>query len=127
MKRNAAHRKARKMSTRYGGGRGWRILFSAGWMLCGLMALALQFIIPEFAHVLHDLFGANLPLLTTLVATYVPWLMLAPIGVGLVWMYWPHPESRLKAAAVAGWVGMALMLMALATMYLPLWKLSQPV
>lgn len=109
---------------RHGGGLGWRILFVAGWMLCGLMALALQFIIPEFAAVL-DSFGADLPLATKLVGMLVPWLLLAPIGIGLVWMYWPRPASRLKAAVIAGWVGTALMLMAVATMYLPIWQMSQ--
>ena len=100
--------------------------FVVTWLLVIAFSVFSQFIYPAFID-LFSSFGSDLPLVTQLVMDGHSSLLLLPVVIGLLWAFWPVKTERLSVAALFGWLSIALMLMALASMYLPIIKMSMVV
>lgn len=97
--------------------------FAFAWILCVLLAAGAQTFIPAFADTLGS-FGSDLPALTQASQRFHPVALLAPLLVALVWQFWPNRAARLRAATIVSWVSIALIVLMMASMYLPLWAVS---
>jgi hypothetical protein len=98
-------------------------LFAFGWVLCVVLAAASQFFIPAFTDLLASL-GPGLPVLTRIAQTIYPAALLAPLLVGMVWMFWPQRARRLKTASIFCWLCNAMIVLMMASMYFPLWVIA---
>lgn len=97
--------------------------FACAWILCFILAAALQSFIPAFDDVLSS-FGPGLPLPTRITQKVYPFALLAPLIVGLVWSFWPNRQGRLRIAIVACWICIAVIFLMMGSMYLPIWTLG---
>lgn len=94
--------------------------FAFAWVLCVILAAALQSFIPAFDDVLSS-FGAGLPVLTRITQKIYPLALLAPLIIGLVWRFWPNRQKRLRIAVVTCWMSIAVIVLLMGSMYLPIW------
>lgn len=97
--------------------------FAFAWVLCVILAAALQSFIPAFDDVLSS-FGSGLPLPTRIAQQIYPLALLAPLIVGLVWRFWPNRQKRLRLAVVTCWISIAVIVLLMGSMYLPIWVLG---
>ena len=100
--------------------------FVVTWLLVIAFSVFSQFIYPAFVD-LFSAFGGDLPLVTQLVMDGHSLLLLLPIVIGVVWAFWPVKAARLRVATRFGWFSLALMLIAVASLYLPIIKMSMAV
>jgi type IV pilus assembly protein PilC len=101
-----------------------RILLAVGLFATVVPMMLGIFVLPEFQKVFRD-FGAELPLITSLVIEYRLLVALLPLLVIAAWLYWPNANIRGLAAIVVG-VGGAGILAAtmVVAMYLPIYGLA---
>jgi len=86
--------------------RGRVAAFAFAWVLCVILAAALQSFIPAFDDVLSS------------------FALLAPLVIGLMWRFWPNPQKRLRIAVVTCWMSIAAIVLMMGSMYLPIWVLG---
>ena len=103
--------------------RGRVAAFAFAWVLCVILAAALQSFIPAFDDVLSS-FGVGLPVLTRITQKIYPLALLAPLVIGLMWRFWPNPQKRLRIAVVTCWMSIAAIVLMMGSMYLPIWVLG---
>ena len=97
--------------------------FAFAWVLCVLLAAAVQSFVPAFTDVLSS-FGSGLPVLTRVAQKIYPFALLAPLFVGLVWSFWPNRAIRLRISVVTCWVCITAIVLMMGSMYLPIWVSS---
>ena len=97
--------------------------FVVTWSLVIVFSISSQFIYPAFVD-LFSSFGSDLPLVTQWVMNAHSLLLLLPVVISLLWAFWPVKTERLDVASLFGWLSIALMLIALASMYLPIIKMG---
>ncbi len=97
--------------------------FLIAWLVCTLLAVALQSAIPAFDSVLQS-FGADLPVATMFVQKIYPAALFFPLLVAMVWHFWPNRATRLRAAIIVACLCSALILSMFASMYLPILRLG---
>lgn len=102
------------------------VSFVVIWSLVIIFSALSQFFYPAFVD-LFSSFGGDLPGLAQLIMDTYPALLLLPIAIGFVWAFWPVKAARLRVATRFGWFSLALMLMAVASLYLPIIKMSMAV
>ena len=112
----------------------WKLYTVLAWIfaeitgvLIGLQLFGQNNLIGIMMLGLVSAFGGYLPLVTQLVMDGHSLLLLLPIVIGVVWAFWPVKAARLRVATRFGWFSLALMLIAVASLYLPIIKMSMAV
>ena len=96
-------------------------LFSSLFMTC-FPALILSIVVPRFGDVFAS-FGAELPLLSRMVAKGYLAAWLLPLSIVIVWFCWPNPKQRNFMLAIT-LVSMLLVPFYVIGLYLPIFKLG---
>ncbi len=94
-------------------------VFAFAWVLCVLLAAGAQTFVPAFEATLAA-FGSDISELTKTSQRVYPAALLAPLLVALVWQFWPNRAARLRAATIVSWVSVVLIVLMMASMYLPI-------
>lgn len=101
-----------------------RILVSAGLLMACVPPAMAALLMPRFRET-FEAFGADLPILTRIIADYHAALLLMPTSVLVVALAWPKKERRGVWSLVLGsmYFFFGPILIVVAT-YLPIWKLG---
>ena len=96
------------------------------WSIVILFSVFSQFVYPEFVDLLSS-FGMELPALTRFVLASYSLLLLLPIAIAFIWAFWPDETARLRVSIRFAWISIVTMVLAVATMYLPIIEMGSVV
>nr|WP_315202673.1 hypothetical protein [uncultured Albidiferax sp.] len=99
------------------------IAFVVVWILVIVLSVASQWAIQEFSPLFMAM-GEDLPFLSQLTLSAHSSLLLLPVLVGAVRVFWPTSADRLLVATMFGWCCVVIILGAFGTLYLPLLRMS---
>ena len=102
--------------------RSWVINFKTTWVVVIIFSIFSQFFYPVFSELFQS-FG-ELPALTGFAMASYPLLLLLPVMMSYILVFWPINNWRLRGATMFGWFSIVLMLLGFGTIYLPILQMG---